>query len=312
MSRGVSASKNHALCFLSLQTDVLRSSALIYGCSLWERKPWPSPWHSCSVWVRREDVEGILWSRNGMGSSQPIIGTSGNTRVSGSSACERTCSNFWDKPFTCNSLPGLTLGLWIPGLSCECLYLPWPVLSIVTKRLSWEVGMKTALVWWFWGWIEGFGVEACKLRVDACYLAAHFLTRTLLKPILRVQPDSVVSKHTNVTLLCEGARGAKQYHLYKLGCPYSCPMNSKIPLEPGNKVEFSISKVESHHAGLYRCYYTTQVGWSEGSETQELVVTGESTFMIPSSRFDCQEICLLSVAPSPTSKPWRILGPEDI
>lgn len=155
-------------------------------------------------------------------------------------------------------------------------------------------------------------MEACKLCIDASYLAAHFLTGTLPKPILRVQPDSVVSKHTNVTLLCEGARGAKQYHLYKLGSPYSWPMNSKIPLEPGNKVEFSISKVEPHHAGLYRCYYTTQVRWSEGSETQELVVTGESTFMIPSSRFDCQEICLLSVAPSPSSKPWRILGPEDI
>lgn len=155
-------------------------------------------------------------------------------------------------------------------------------------------------------------MEACKLCIDACYLAAHFLTGTLPKPILRVQPDSVVSKHTNVTLLCEGARGAKQYHLYKLGNPYSWPMNSKIPLEPGNKVEFSISKVESHHAGLYRCFYTTQVRWSGDSETQELVVTGESTFMIPSSRFDCQEICLLLVAPPPTSKPWRILGPEDI
>lgn len=79
-----------------------------------------------------------------MGSSQPIIGTSGNTRVSGGSAGGRTCSNFWDKPFTCNSLPGLTLGLWIPGLACECLYLPWPVLSIVTKRLSWEVGNENS------------------------------------------------------------------------------------------------------------------------------------------------------------------------
>lgn len=81
-----------------------------------------------------------------MASSQPIIGTLENTRVSGGSAGWRTCSNFWDKPFTYNSLPGLTLGLWIPGLTRECLYLPWPVLSIVTKRLSWEVGMKTALV----------------------------------------------------------------------------------------------------------------------------------------------------------------------
>nr|XP_048287722.1 leukocyte immunoglobulin-like receptor subfamily B member 3-like isoform X4 [Myodes glareolus] len=98
------------------------------------------------------------------------------------------------------------------------------------------------------------------------------LTRTLPKPILRVQPDSVVSNHTNVTLLCEGARGAKQYHLYKLRSPDSWPI--KILLEPGNKVEFSISKVEPHHAGVYCCYYYIQDGWSEGSETQELVVAG--------------------------------------
>lgn len=153
-------------------------------------------------------------------------------------------------------------------------------------------------------------MESCKLCIDACYLAAHFLTGTLPKPILRVQPDSVVSNHTNVTLLCEGARGAKQYHLYKLRSPDSWPI--KILLEPGNKVEFSISKVEPHHAGVYCCYYYIQDGWSEGSETQELVVAGERTFMITSPKVDCQEICLLSVAPSPTSKPWKILGPEDI
>lgn len=182
--------------------------------------------------MRCEDEEGILWSSNDFASSHPIIGTPGNTRVSGSSAGGRTCSSFWDKPFTCNSLPGLTLGLWIPGL-------------------AWN----------------------------------------LPKPILRVQPESVVSKHTNVTLLCEGARGAKQYRLYKLGSPSSWPMNSKIPLEPGNKAEFSISKVESHHAGLYHCYYHTRVGWSEDSESQELVVTG--IYSKPR----------LSVQPSPIATP---------
>ncbi|CAO2627361.1 Leukocyte immunoglobulin-like receptor subfamily B member 3, partial [Lemmus lemmus] len=122
-------------------------------------------------------------------------------------------------------------------------------------------------------------------------LAAHFLTGTLPKPILRVQPDSVVSKQTNVTLLCEGARGATLYHLYKSGSPYPWPMDSEIPLEPRNKVEFSISKVESHHAGLYRCYYHIKVGRSEDSETQELVVTG--VYSKPR----------LSVQPSPVATP---------
>ncbi|CAO2627363.1 Leukocyte immunoglobulin-like receptor subfamily A member 5, partial [Lemmus lemmus] len=116
-------------------------------------------------------------------------------------------------------------------------------------------------------------------------------TGTLPKPILRVQPDSVVSKQTNVTLLCEGARGATLYHLYKSGSPYPWPMDSEIPLEPRNKVEFSISKVESHHAGLYRCYYHIKVGRSEDSETQELVVTG--VYSKPR----------LSVQPSPVATP---------
>ncbi|XP_052616352.1 leukocyte immunoglobulin-like receptor subfamily B member 3 [Peromyscus californicus insignis] len=95
---------------------------------------------------------------------------------------------------------------------------------------------------------------------------------TLPKPVLRAQPDLVVSKQTNVTFLCEGTTGAKEYSIYKDGSQYT--RFTQILLKPGNKAEFSITKTEQHHAGRYQCRYRTHDGWSEYSESLELVVTG--------------------------------------
>ncbi|XP_059099807.1 leukocyte immunoglobulin-like receptor subfamily B member 3 isoform X2 [Peromyscus eremicus] len=94
----------------------------------------------------------------------------------------------------------------------------------------------------------------------------------LPKPILRVQPDSVVYKQTTVTFLCEGTRGAKQYILYKEGYQYL--RSTEIPQNPKKKVEFSIPKIDCNHAGRYQCGYQTHDGWSEFSDSLELVVTG--------------------------------------
>uniref|UniRef100_A0A8C8W8I7 Ig-like domain-containing protein n=1 Tax=Peromyscus maniculatus bairdii TaxID=230844 RepID=A0A8C8W8I7_PERMB len=104
-------------------------------------------------------------------------------------------------------------------------------------------------------------------------LDALFLVGTLPKPILTVQPDSVVYKQTRVTFLCEGTSRAKGYRLHKAE-------NQKLKLieflqNPKDKAEFSILKIDQKHAGRYRCQYQTHDGrLSEYSDPLELVVTG--------------------------------------
>lgn len=71
-------------------------------------------------------------------------------------------------------------------------------------------------------------------------LLAHFLAGAFPKPILRIQPDSVVYKQTTVTFLCEGTTEVKECHLYKDGYQYL--RTTEIPQNPRDKTEFSISK----------------------------------------------------------------------
>ncbi|XP_075798896.1 paired immunoglobulin-like receptor B [Microtus pennsylvanicus] len=92
------------------------------------------------------------------------------------------------------------------------------------------------------------------------------------KPILRIQPDSVVYKQTKVTFLCEGTTEVKEYYLYKDGYEYL--RTTGIPQNPRGKTEFSISKIGPEEAGRYSCRYWTRHGWSEYSDSLELVVTG--------------------------------------
>ncbi|XP_040589767.1 leukocyte immunoglobulin-like receptor subfamily B member 3 [Mesocricetus auratus] len=108
---------------------------------------------------------------------------------------------------------------------------------------------------------------------------------TLPKPILRVQPDSVVARQTNVTFMCEGITGTKEYNISKDDGKYTQFIQF---LQKSQKTaEFSISKIEEHHAGQYHCCYKTHDGQSECSDSMELVVTG--AYSKPS----------LSVQPSP-------------
>ncbi|XP_041509686.1 leukocyte immunoglobulin-like receptor subfamily B member 3 [Microtus oregoni] len=103
-------------------------------------------------------------------------------------------------------------------------------------------------------------------------LGTPVLTGTLPKPVLRAQPHSVVSKQNKVTFLCEGAAGAKDYRLHKED--YLNPWQREISQNPKKKNEFSISKLDRHHAGQYCCQYWTLNRWSKYSDFLELVVTG--------------------------------------
>ncbi|XP_076424531.1 paired immunoglobulin-like receptor B [Peromyscus maniculatus bairdii] len=103
-------------------------------------------------------------------------------------------------------------------------------------------------------------------------LGTPVLAGALPKPVLTVQPDSVVYKNTTVIFLCEGTTGAKVYRLYRDGYQYL--RQTENPQSPKNKAEFSISKITHHQAGRYQCQYQTRDGWSEYSDTLELVVTG--------------------------------------
>ncbi|XP_036008673.1 paired-Ig-like receptor A1 isoform X4 [Mus musculus] len=100
---------------------------------------------------------------------------------------------------------------------------------------------------------------------------ALLLAGSLPKPILRVQPDSVVSRRTKVTFFCEETIGANEYHLYKDGKLYKTVTKNKQ--KPANKAEFSFSNVDLRNAGQYRCSYSTQDESSGYSDLLELVVT---------------------------------------
>ncbi|XP_035305057.1 leukocyte immunoglobulin-like receptor subfamily A member 5 isoform X2 [Cricetulus griseus] len=92
------------------------------------------------------------------------------------------------------------------------------------------------------------------------------------KPTLRAHPSSVMTRGMQLTISCEGTSRAQEYYLYKEGSPD--PWQRQSPMEPGHKTEFFFPSVLENHAGRYRCYYMTRVGWSERSDFLDLIVTG--------------------------------------
>uniref|UniRef100_A0A5F9CVU2 Ig-like domain-containing protein n=1 Tax=Oryctolagus cuniculus TaxID=9986 RepID=A0A5F9CVU2_RABIT len=98
--------------------------------------------------------------------------------------------------------------------------------------------------------------------------ASGCLPGTLPRPSLRAEPGSVITLGRPGALWCQGTLEAQECRLYRERIPE--PWDRQMPLEPRNKVKFSIPLMAEVYARRYRCVCLSAAGWSEPSDTLEL------------------------------------------
>lgn len=81
-----------------------------------------------------------------------------------------------------------------------------------------------------------------------------------------------------MNISCQGTQDAEMCFLHKEGSQQS--WGTQTQKKSGNKSTFSIPSVADYSGGQYRCYCYSSAGWSERSDTLDLVVTGEGTHRV--------------------------------
>nr|XP_034348507.1 leukocyte immunoglobulin-like receptor subfamily A member 5 [Arvicanthis niloticus] len=114
--------------------------------------------------------------------------------------------------------------------------------------------------------------QSVKGRASETINSSEAKAETIGKPTLKAHPGFVITRGMQVTMSCEGTSSAQEYYLCKEGSPD--PWQRQSSMVPGNKAEFFFPSIQQNHAGRYHCYYQTHVGWSENSDSLDLMVTG--------------------------------------
>ncbi|XP_035317592.1 leukocyte immunoglobulin-like receptor subfamily A member 5, partial [Cricetulus griseus] len=111
-----------------------------------------------------------------------------------------------------------------------------------------------------------------QLTCDMLLFFFYIYSGNLQKPSIWAHPGSVVSSGSSVTIWCGGPLQALTYVIHKEGSPEASHIETQV--DHNNKANFSIPSVSSLNAGRYNCYSYSSDGWTERSDTLELVVTG--------------------------------------